>query len=417
MLSIRKGLALLLLMTLAFAAGCGGKKEETAPAAPKDPVKITFWHGMGLESSHGKATMALVDKFNASHKDIIVEASYQGSYGDLDKKITSAITAGTPPTIFQGTDAMMATYVKNKTLVELDKLIPANDLKDFPKALLDSLKFDGKQYALPYNKSVVLLIYDPDVVKTAPKTWADLWKTAQEVSIKDKRWGLAYEPNAYMFGNLYAQTGGAWLKDGKAAFAGAEGVEVLKQITEATKNGSAITTQPKTYATDYYNDGRASMIVTTSASLAYIKPTDANRKWATAMLPAGPKNDSVSIAGANLAIVQGAKEAEVKAAATFLTWLTGKDQNLEFATAKTGYGPLRKSAMTDPKWAAFVKENPAYDVVGKSMEKGNFMPSDARWPSVLNEITSAMEQVRLGKAEPKAALEAAAKKADELLSK
>ena len=109
MLSIRKGLAFVLAATMLVAAGCGGAKktEDPKPAeAPKqevkkDPVKIQFWHGMGPDSAHGKVLASMIEKYNASQTEVIVEPTYQGSYGDLEKKLFAALQANPPPLVVQ----------------------------------------------------------------------------------------------------------------------------------------------------------------------------------------------------------------------------------------------------------------------------------------------------------------------------
>lgn len=423
MLSIRKGLAFVLAAAMLAAVGCGGtpKKEEPAPAkvaeTPKDPVKIQFWHGMADDSAHGKVLKTLVDEYNASQKEVIVEASYQGSYGDLEKKVTSALQAGTPPAVVQNTDSMLSSLVNGKAVIALDGLVAANELSDFPAALLAAQKINGKLYALPFNKSAIVLIYDPEAVPTAPKNWEEFKAAAKAATIKDKRYGTAFEANVYYFGTHFGQTGGEWIdKDGKAAFAGKEGQQALQLIVDMAKDGSAIQLKPKEYQSDYFNQGRAAMIATTSASFAYIKPVS-GKPWKVAPLYAGPKGEAVPLSGANLSIVEGLKKDEQAAAVKFITWLTGKEATLKWAMGKTGYGPVRKSALTDDRWKNFVKDNPEYGVLGDALGKGVVQPSHTQWSAVQKEITTAVETALLGKADVKTALEEAAKKANDLLAK
>lgn len=424
MLSIRKGLAFVLAASMLVAVGCGGTKTEEkkdgaqsgtqTQAAPKDPVKIEFWHGMADDSAHGKVTKQLVDEFNNTHKDIVVTASYQGSYADLEKKVTSALQAGNAPAVVQNTDTMLSSLVQGKAVIALDGMI--KDQSDIPAGLLAAQTIDGKLYAVPYNKSAIVLIYNKNLVKNPPKTWDEFKKVAKEVTVKDKVYGTAFSADVYYFGTHFGQTGGQWIKDGKATFNGPEGQQALQLIVDMAKDGTAIQLKPKEYQSDYFNQGRAAMIATTSASYAYMKPVDGS-PWGVAPLYAGPKGEAVPLSGANLSITAGLKKDQQDAAVTFINWMIAKEQTLKWAMGKTGYGPVRKSAIESAEWKAFVKDNPEYGVLGDALTKGVVQPSNTQWANIQKEITTAVETALLGKASVKDALDQAAAKANELLAK
>ncbi|HYF79851.1 MAG TPA: ABC transporter substrate-binding protein [Symbiobacteriaceae bacterium] len=426
MVSFRKGLAFVLAATMLAAVGCGGKKapEPTttpgsgtntpAPAAPKDPVKIQFWHGMADDSAHGKVLKQLVDKYNASQKEVIVEASYQGSYSDLEKKVTSALQTNNPPAVVQNTDSMLSSLVNQKAVIALDGIVDAKELADFPAGLKKAQTIGGNLYALPFNKSAIVLIYYPEFVPNPPKNWDEFKATAKAATSGTTRYGTAFAADVYYFGTHFGQTGAEWIKDGKANFAGAEGQQALQLIVDMAKDGSAIQLKPKEYQSDYFNQGRAAMIATTSASFAYIKPVD-GKPWKVAPLYGGPKGEAVPLSGANLSIVSGLSKEQQDAGVKFMTWLTGKEATLEWAMGKTGYGPVRKSALEDARWKDFVKANPEYGVLGDALTKGVVQPSDSKWSAVQKEITTAVESALLGKQDVKTALEEAATKANALL--
>jgi multiple sugar transport system substrate-binding protein len=419
MLNLRKGLALMLVAVMAVAAGCAGaaqpkagdKGTGTAPATPKEKVKITFWHGMTKE--HGDALKAAVKSFNESQNEVVVEETYQGSYGDLDKKMLGALQSNTAPTVTQLTDSMLTAYVASKAVIELDSLVPATEKADYAKGLLEAATFDGKLYALPFNKSMIVQIYDNKLVPKAPTTWEEFEATTKDLLAKTGKPGTALEANVYDFGTLLAQAGGEWLKNGKAAFNSEAGVKSLTYLQNLMKSGAAVQLKPKEYKSNYFNEGRTPVTFTTSASFAFIQ----KEGWKTAPLFKGPAGHAVPLSGANVAILKGANAAQQKAAAKFLLHLTGKEGTLIFTTRKTGYMPVRKSAIGDQRWKDFVKANPEYEALGASVEYGVTQPNIANWSKIQKEITTAVEKVFLGQAEPKAALDEAAAKANEILGK
>ncbi|HLO01819.1 MAG TPA: ABC transporter substrate-binding protein [Symbiobacteriaceae bacterium] len=417
---LQKGLALTLALSIAVLAGCGGtKKTETAPAttAPetKAPVEIAFWHGMDPKSAHGATLEKLVAQFNETHKDIVVKPTFQGSYADLETKLTSALAAKTPPAVVQNTDSMLTKLVTAKTVEALD--IPASEKSDYAPALLTATTYGDKLYALPFNKSAIVLIYNKKMVQNPPKTWEEFNKVAKDLT-KDGKAGTAVTADVYYFGNHLVQAGGAWLSaDGKtAAFNSEAGVTALNYIAQQAKDGIALQTKPKEYQSDYFNQGRVGMILTTSASFAFMKPVDGS-EWGAAPIYTGPKNAAVPLSGANLSIVTGLKPEQKAAAQTFALWLTGKEGTLAWATAKTGYMPVRKSALETAEWKDFVKANPVYNALGTAVQDGTVQPNIVNWQLIQNEVTTAVQKVFLGQADAKTALDEAAKKANEILAK
>jgi ABC-type glycerol-3-phosphate transport system substrate-binding protein len=417
---LQKGLALTLALSIAVLAGCGGSKpneKASATTTPetKAPVKIAFWHGMDPKSAHGATLEKLVSEFNSTHKDIVVEPTFQGSYADLEQKLTSALAAKTPPAVVQNTDSMLTKLVGAKAVDVLD--IPAAEKSDYAPALLKATTYGDKLYALPFNKSAIVLIYNKKMVQNPPKTWEEFNKVAKELT-KDGKAGTAITADVYYFGNHLIQAGGDWLSaDGKTAVFNSEaGVTALNYIAQQVKDGIALQTKPKEYQSDYFNQGRAAMILTTSASFAFMKPVDGSA-WGAAPIYAGPKNAAVPLSGANLSIVAGLKAEEKAAAQTFILWLTGKEGTLKWATAKTGYMPVRKSALETNEWKDFVKANPEYAALGSAVENGTVQPNIPSWQAIQNEITTAVQKVLLGQADAKTALDEAAKKANEILAK
>lgn len=420
----RKGFALLLAGALTLLAGCGGKKSD--PAAPPSegsnsttPVTITFWHGMDPASDHGKVLASLIDQFQKTHSNIKVDATFKGSYGDLEKGLVSALGAKQPPTVAQVTDSIFGKMAGNQALLPLE--LPAAERSDFPGALLKLTTVNGKLYGLPFNRSLIVQIYNKKLIEKPPTTWDEFAAVAKAMtSPADKRYGGGFEANVYQFGTNFMQTGGKWLADdGKSvSFNSPEGVKSLEWMEKLVKEGSIYTPKDsKDYLSNVFNDGRVAIAVTTSASLAFINPKNGD-PWGAAPLYAGPANGAVPVAGANLVIMNGVSAEQQKAATEFLLWMTGKEATLTWATGKTGYAPIRKSALADPKWQEFIKANPVWAVLGGNvMENAAIQPTVTQWSSIQPEITKAVEKVMLGKADAKAALDEAAEAANKLLNK
>ena len=212
---------------------------------------------MADDSSHGKVLQSLIKEFNETQKEVIVEPTYQGSYGDLEKKLFAALQANTPPHVVQNTDSMLVKLVDEKAVQAIDAYVPAAEKADYGKGLLTAQTFGDKLYALPFNKSMIVLVYDKTLVKNPPKNWEEFKKIAAEVSIKDQRYGTAYDANVYTFGTHFAMTNGEWLnKEGtEVLFNSPDGVEALTFVADLIKNGHAIQLKPKDEWCEFKRNG------------------------------------------------------------------------------------------------------------------------------------------------------------------
>src|SRR6266581_3481633 len=98
----RTALAGIAALTLVL-TGCAGSSgsnsaQPSSGASPTGTVTIQFWHAQ--TDTAAKVMQQLVNSFNASHPNIVVQASSGGtSTGDLLPKVTTAIAAGTYPDV------------------------------------------------------------------------------------------------------------------------------------------------------------------------------------------------------------------------------------------------------------------------------------------------------------------------------
>lgn len=400
---------------MALVAGCALRTPTPTPKPAKDPVHIQFWTGMAPDSQAGNALERLVNQFNGSQKDVVVTATYQGSYADLEKKTTAAIMAGNPPAVIQATDSLVASFVNAKSAVALDTLVPAGEINDYPPNFMSPLTISGRHYALPFARTVTVMFYNTRLVPQPPHTWAELRETAAAVA-ENTDAGIAIAPNVYDFAPFFYQAGGRWLKDGEPAFAGPEGTAALQFMQDMVNDGSVALLGPREYASDFLNQGKVGIIIGTSANLPYLHSVNGDT-FATAQVPAGPAGALTAGAGSNLMIVQGITPAEQQAAAKFLLWITGKDATLQFATTGSGYVPVRYTALADPVWQTYVKANPNFTAITNAINKTVAQPADPKWTAVQVKITTAVAAALSDGDDPEEALATAQAAARDLMQK
>src|SRR5690554_1912246 len=145
-------LKLVALSLAGLIAGIGSAQAAT---------EITFWHSM--EGALGERVSELVQGFNKSQSDYVVNAVYKGAYGESMNAGIAAFRAGNAPDILQvfevGTATMMHAKGAIKPVHEMaqeagDPIDPADFLGAVAGYYSSS---DGNLVSMPFNSSTPVL--------------------------------------------------------------------------------------------------------------------------------------------------------------------------------------------------------------------------------------------------------------------
>ncbi len=404
-----------------------------ATAAPEPAVTITFWHGQS--GVLGDRLKAIVDKFNASHK-IQVQMQFQGNYTQLQQKIISSIQAGTPPDMAQDTGAPdTASYLKAKAITPVQQFVDGPDglsndqLADFIPSFIDdnSLLVNGKKTIVswPLSKSVVLLYYNPDILKAAgvsvPKTYDELRTALKTIKEKTSFAPLEWTPDVYDFfaPQLQADGGSLFSPDlTKATFDSQQGVDALQyEVDLALTDKTAVVTKGYDWQNPFAQ-GKVAFAISTSVSRPYIEeamPKDHTFHVGMAPLPTGAKSGGSTLFGNNMVIFAKAPPDHQRAAWIFMKWLTDTDQTVAWSLA-SGYMPLRTSAKNATDFKAAAEKDDRILVPLTAAKDAQGVPASPDWPKIQGPVNDAITAALLGKSSAKDALAGAAKKANDILS-
>jgi len=233
-------------------------------------VTIDFWHAMSKQ--HGPALEALVQKFMDENPGIIVNLVYQGGYGSLSQKLIGAVAAGEPPTVAQ--------QYENWTTQWLDALVPLEDylspdvLADIHPRFLEMNRFNGKLLTVPFNKSIIVLYYRPDLVPEPPTTWEEFLDLACALTVDKDGDGVIDQygtglrpPNPEIFLTFLAQNEGSILSDdwSKVTINDERGLETMQFMASLAKCALV----QGGYLSDPFGQGLIAMFVDTSAGYPY----------------------------------------------------------------------------------------------------------------------------------------------------
>ena len=93
--------------------------------------------------------------FKANYPKAKTEINWGVPWGEYWTKLPTAITGGDPPDLAWMHDTRVQAFASRDLFLPLDDYIAANNLIDWPDAFyktqVDAFKYDGKQYAIPYD--------------------------------------------------------------------------------------------------------------------------------------------------------------------------------------------------------------------------------------------------------------------------
>ncbi len=427
---MKKYSVLVLALALAvWVAACAAPAAPQPTAAPAKVVELQFWHGQS--QSQQAALNGLVDKFNASHPNVKVTATFQGTYTDLYKKVTAAIAAGSPPDLAIAYQNDVANYIKSDAVISLDDMMKdpkigftADDLKDVFPAFIDRYpQYGNKVYSIAFMRSMEVMYYNVDMLKAAgfdkpPESWDDFLKVCAAVSKPPDVYCYEMNTDASRFATWVFSRGGDMLSaDGKTvAFDQKPGLDTLSFLSDLfTKKYAIVIGKAFQDQTDF-SLGTIAFAFGSSAGLPYydkaIKDAAKVTNWDIAPSPHSTPNPVVDLYGPSVTIFKTAPEKQ-QAAFVFLKWMMDKDPNAEWIAA-TAYFPARAS--TKAALADFIKSNPRYGKAYDWLQYGRTEPTIAAWNPIRGFIADAMTAVANGKASPADALKDAAKKANDAIA-
>ncbi len=235
------------------ATAAAAPTSAPATAAPKEPVKLTYWHVGGLltEIEVAKDETA---KWNAAHPEIQVEFVEVPWEGASQKMLTSWEAKALADVIAYPSTGI-GEFGPMGMFVDLDRAFPedvAAIAKRIPPEALATgrLNGTGPLYGIPYGVDLSMLAYNADMFREAgldpdnpPKTYSELLKVAKQLTKGDVA-GFSFEgkvqsaPSEFVRYYLPAMGGRMVSADGKTiTFNDAAGVKALEYMVSLVTEG------------------------------------------------------------------------------------------------------------------------------------------------------------------------------------
>lgn len=445
---------LLLLLALVGAACSSGDGDEPGAAGRGDdesscpvdalddvaePVEVAFWHSMTSENE--KALQGLVDAYNGSQTKVKVAPSFQGTYDDTSDKYLTALRGDGLPELAMMEDTRIQLMVDSKSVVPAQACVDAADydLGDHLPVVLDGLRVDGDLTGMPFNTSTQVLFYDANDLRKAgvepPTTLDELRSAAEKIKASGAaKSGIAVDVTPFAVEQWYAKAGetivdndnGRSGRATKATLDNATGKRLFSFLSSLVEDGVAVNVgRNPTYADQLLSigSGGASLAIQTPAALGTIYAVQAAGQYkdvevGVAPIPGDRKGPSTPGGGALWIVGKGKSPEQIAAAWDFSRWLNEPAQQATWHVA-TGYVPVRKAAVGDPKVQAHWQAKPtfrvAYDALLAEAEEPVAGPVIGPYKEVRAALTAAIERMFLQGQDPAAALKQAQQEADEAI--
>ncbi len=406
----------------AVAVGSKRSKAFAAPAVLKQsgPIEVLYWGAFA--DALGEAEAEIVQMFNDSQTDVVLNYESQLDYESLDQKLTAALAANQAPDIVLLSDVWWFKHYLNNTLAPLNDFITANsvDVTDFQDSLINEGFRDETYWWMPFARSTPLFYYNKTMFDAAgitalPKTWSEFAEIAPSLVDGDRK-AFAHPSGAsyiaWLFQGVTWAFGGSYsTPEFEITIDSPETVAAGEFYRASVADGWAST--PDDVNLDFTNELTASMMASTGG-LAGLKTNIADKfEWRTAFL-LEETGFGCCTGGAGLGIMAGSAPEKQEAAFKFIEYVTSTE-GTTWWSQNTGYMPVRKSAAASEEMQAFFAENPNSKVAVDQLPKTKaqdaarvFIPGgDQIIGSGLEAITINNEEAASAFADVKAELEEA----------
>ncbi|HUF38682.1 MAG TPA: ABC transporter substrate-binding protein [Anaerolineales bacterium] len=419
-------------------------EETEAPEEDMEPITIEFWHAMG--GNLGEVVDELVARFNASQDEIIVNATFQGSYDDTYNALLAAMDGDTLPNITQNFDLASQTMLDTGILVPAHELMEADgyDASVFVPAVRDYYSDNEGMVAMAFNSSTPIVYYNAEMFDAAgldapdPEwTFSDFLATCEDLEASGVEFCVTFGTVGWYFEQILANSGGLYFNNdngrtGRATevlFNQGQGVEVFDFLTGLIADGHAPNlgnTWTDTDATFFA--GQAAMIFDSTAGASSMEE-GADFEVRTTFIPHSDSSErnGVVIGGAALWLIDSGDAAENAAAWEFMKFMAAEDQQVTWHTG-TGYFPVRIDISGNAEMQSFWDENPNFVTAIEQLETTKTTLDDGSpnyavlggragpFPAIRRLVVEAYSRVLDDGLSPQEALDEAAEKANQELA-
>jgi multiple sugar transport system substrate-binding protein len=280
--------------------------------------------------------------------------------------------------------------------------------EDFDKPIMDGLKADGKQIAIPYDSGPMVIFYNKDLFKAAgvpdPKPgWTmDEFKAAAKKLTGAGHYGLVTSPGDLGVTSwVLTQTGAQPVADGKLNLTDSKFEDGFKGYTDFVRTDKIAPQVPggnPDFETQQFTSGKAAMQLNGPWSLIDTKGK-VKFNLGIATIPAGPDGSKTYTAGSGFGISRSCKTPD--AAFQAIMSMTSEKPLTTLADAGRAY-PARTAV--HPAWFTAAKIEGAKETIDYASQNSVPLVTSKNWVQVADLLNRFGTQALNGEIPPDQAL-------------
>lgn len=396
---------------------------------------LEFYFPVGVNAPAVETIQALTDEWATQNPQHNVKAIYAGNYEQTTTKALAAANAGQSPQVAVLLSIDLFTLIEEEVVVAISDI--ANTPEDqewidgFYDGFMKDAEFEGKTYAIPFQRSTPVYYYNKDAFRAAgldpeapPTSWVEMIEMGKKLTIKDDngnvtQWGTRIPTlglgGAWLFGGLVVSKGDVLTTetgieariDTPAAKASLEFLLELSEQGVMAPGGISWGDTPKAFL-----EGQTASMWTSTGNLAFVEE-NATFDWGVGFLPGGD-GPGAPIGGGNFYVFEDTTEEEREAALDFIKFMTSPENAAKWSIA-TGYVAPRPDAWETPEMKAYAERLPQALVALEQLQYAEREFATFQRAKVTQNLVDAIESVVTGNALPEEALRKAQEGADSVL--
>ncbi|MFP7444752.1 ABC transporter substrate-binding protein [Bacillus infantis] len=428
---MKKGIALLIsvFLLLGVLAGCSGGESAQAEKTKDGKVVIDFWTFWGSETRR-PIIEKIIDDYNGSQDKVFVKHTYL-PWGDIWTKNLASVAAGNPADVIINDINTVGQRAEAKQVEDLSKYMDEGFKDQFYPHLWDTVLYEDKPYAVPFNTDTRLLFYNKTAFKEAgldpnkpPSTWAELEEYAEKLDVKN---GKTYDRVGYypLWGSIGA---GSWMisadggknfiDNGELKINTPKKVEALEWVLKwqdrlGESNVQALKAEFGSEQSNPFIAGKVAMWVDVGTFYTQIRDYGQDMDFGVAPIPAYEEGaENWSDGGGFVAEVpKGSSNPEE--AMDFIKYLTGPEAQKYWAMENFDNVASIEGADAAAEELEG-KDKEVYEATIKNLEDTQLFPIPVEYPDYLSRVNPQIDNALLGKQSPEEALEKAEKDVEKL---
>jgi len=391
-------------------------------AFAQSPVKVSFWYSVGGAVKETIETR--IKEYNASQAKYQIEGVFAGSYEESVQKVIAAVVAGDTPVLLHQAHVYAPQIIDAGAIESLDAYIQKDksfQRDQFIEPLFQANVYKGKTYGIAFNCSTPIMFYNKDLFRKAglnpdkfPETWDEFYVAAKKLAALGKdTYGLSLDyGSGWILEGLVWQFGAEWMaKDNSKVLwsekAHIDAVSFFKKLIDEKlaiyKGGDTA-----------FMSGKAAVAMNSTVNISKWK-TMATFDMGTAVFPYATKK-SVPLGGGSLYVFKRNPQNVKDGAWDFIKFMTSMENQVAWAEA-TAYFTARKDSKEVLDKEGLLKKDPRYNTT--YLQLGYIRPeNETGYPNFLQIRTiynETWDKIMLQGVDVKAALDAATKKANDVI--